>query len=149
MSITAIPTLLNMAILKIVDMMSTLHMDISDQMSFLTPNLKDAIRTILLKRKVTGKQLKHLLHKNVKDLDLRDCLKTKQIVQAMEDCKQLRKFNINCHQTEQQIEDISSDLCKILQNNFALGSVSMRNLVWVNDFVLQSVQKNVVEIDIR
>ena len=71
------PTLLNLSLKKILE--STEIENIEDYAT-LPPTLKDKIRKVLLKRGLSGEQLQHLMHSNVKELDLSDCVKTSENV---------------------------------------------------------------------
>ena len=136
-------TLLNLSLKKILE---SKKFENIEEFTSLPPTLKDKIRKVLLKRGLSGDQLQHLMHSNVKELDLSDCSKTKSLLGTVASCRNLRKLNINSIMKED--EDLSEELKIILQTNRFLSSLFLRNLSCVDDSVLSCLHGNIVELDL-
>ena len=128
-----IPTLLTLTTHHLTET-RTRKVDFS-QLSLLPSNLKDILRGIFLKRGIQGEELKHLLHFDVKELDLSDCRKNEQLLCVVKSCKYLRKLHINCVKDEnvttrdkEESRNMSRYLSEIITDNKFLRSLFLRNL---------------------
>ena len=137
------PTLLNLSIKKLIE---SKHVH-TEEFSTLPPSLKDKLRKVLLKRGLTGEQLSHLLHSNVRDLDLSDCDKTESLLDVVKTCRNLRKLHMNS-QVRDSSSDLSDQLSSILINNKFISSLFLRNCSSLTDSVLSHLSSHVVELDL-
>ena len=149
-----IPTLLTLTTHHLTET-RTRKLDFS-QLSLLPSNLKDILRGILLKRGIRGEELKHLLHLDVKELDLSDCRKNEQLLCVVKSCKYLRKLHINCvkdedetTRDEEESRNMSRYLSEIITDNKFLRSLFLRNLsLVVTDPVLSCLPPHLQELDL-
>ena len=145
-----IPSLYNIVLQNVVSVNNVKNIS-NDRFSRLPPNIKDSLRRILLKRGITGSQLKPLLHPNVKDLDLSDCSKNSGLLTSIQPLRNLRKLHMNSQKaiTRSSINHLFTDqLCLIVKSNTFLQSLFLRNLPSVTDKLLDCFNENLVELDL-
>ena len=123
-----------------------------DQFWLLPPNLKDLIRTVLLKRGVILHDgieiMKPLLHSNMRILDLSECLKTEELLVAvLDNCGYLRKLNLNCNRNEDDNQP-TDRLSELIKRSRFLSVLSMRNCTSADDSVLLNMSGSLTEIDL-
>jgi len=143
-----IPSLYNIVLQNVTN---NFKMESNNRFATLPPNIKDALRRILLKRGLSGNQLKPLLHPNVKDLDLSDCSKNSGLLMSIQPLRNLRKLHMNCPRARPSTRpnQLTTDqLCLIIKNNTNLQSLFLRNIPSITDKVLECFNINLVELDL-
>ena len=152
------PSLLNLAL----DKMLQSGCPETREIIILPPHLKDALRRVLLRRgDMTGDQLSALLHRDVRSLDLSDCvLSLQHLVSVSSSCSNIRELTLDQsahvdlkNEPHDDDDDDDDDECcravnKILYRNKFLVQINLRHVNYVSDSNLRFLPRTLSHLDV-